>query len=1196
MIRTLRLFIRIFIATLFVLILAPFAIGQGITTGTMKGTVLDPSGAVVPNAQLTATSNAQGTQLQTTSGADGSFSFHAVPIGIYTINIDAAGFANLKVTNVSVNSGATTDLRAASLHVSTATQVEVNGSTEALLQTSDSQVTTTFDAQTIQRAPLNNGFDTAAELIPGVVSTHGDNFSNTNGDNYSVNGQSGRYNNSEIDGQSNNDNTIGGPQFFFANQDAIQELQIITNNFSAQYGRNAGAVINYITKSGANTLHGSGFEFYQGQQLSSFPNQQKSSIFGFCASGQDPSTGCIVPTLPRYVENRYGGTLGGPILKDKLFFFGSTFWDRVRPGAAPTSSLPGITPDPTGLQQLEAAFPGNPAVTALAASGPFGVKTGNPVATPVPASGCPGTPGPNGTCIESISGPGGVTQPVEFAAVQRFVPSVFNDQEHLGRLDFQPTPSDHLFVRYMYQNEQSTGVGGGEFGQIANGAFVDINSATHSIGADWTHTFNERWVDQLRYSFQQAKLDFQGGSFTNCTTTDFGACPAQVIFVGAGNDVGFGENTVFPQGRTVKVTQVQNNATWTHGNHTILFGGEFDYQNSPQFGLFNYNGVFNFQNFSDYLQNGAASQGTNAPAHILMADGNSAIPFTEGDVAAYVQDDWKVSPTFTAHIGLRWEFFSQALNKLHDETVAREANPATAFWDTTLPLSARTDPAADQFYKGFEPRLGFAWNPNFDKKLVIRGGYAINENPAFINLFTLAATAAPVVNFGSVPCSAGACLPANGSLLGAAVRATNLPFLPRGIDPRSRFEQYFPTNFRPPYVQTWTLGIEHQIGTAAVGEIRYVGSKTTHDFQSNNNNPLLANVAAAFPNIVSPSSLCQDPNANGFGRPNCDFSNQAFITNGAFANYNALLLNLTTRNYHGLTSTVSYTFSKNLTNTTDAFRSTGGAGSSIAWPQNPFNPGQGEYGLSGNDFPNVVAISFDYQLPKFVKGGNWLSRLTNGYGLSSIYRFNSGQVYTPFQGIPLDSNTGDTSFCDIGFAGQTVGLDFCRPVLSNKKAPINTVAYLNPFTGPNMGTPAPGTPEYVVYGSDGFDPNTGVYNPGTPIDPTSAHWIINNQAYALAVGNPYPGSPRSLLRGPVFSDLDATITKTTQLTERVSLQLSFAAYNTLNQQYTAPGISTANIGSSGFTQVNNQPSIVVPNGTGSNSGNRFAIIGGKIIF
>ncbi len=1153
---------------------------QGITTGTVKGTVTDPTGALVQNAQITATNTAQGAQLQSISGADGAFSVNAVPIGTYTIAISAQGFSGVKITGVRVNSGATTDLKAVALKLGAATQIEVNGAEEVLLQTSDAQVTTTFDTQTVRTIPLNNGFDTAAELIPGVVSTHGDGFSNTNGDNYSVNGQSGRYNNSEIDGQSNNDNSIGGPQLFFANQDAIDQLQVITDNYSAQYGRNAGAVINYITKSGTNALHGSGFEFYQGQQLSSFQNQQKSSAFGFCAPGQSSSTGCAVPSLPRYVENRYGGTLGGPVLKDKLFFFGSTFWDRVRQGAAPVSSLPGLTPDPTGLQQLASAFPGNPAVAALATYGPYGVAAGNPQ----PASGS--------TQIETITGPGGVTVPVEFAGVQRNIPTLFNDQEHLGRLDYQPTSRDHLFLRYIYQNQLVTGVGGGEVGQIANGAFVNSTDAAHSIGADWTHTFSEHWVDQLRYSFQETKGYFQGGSFPNCTAINIAACPAQLTFFGPNDDLQFGENLVFPQGRTVKVTQIQNNATWTHGNHSVVFGGEFDYQNSPNQGLFYYNGTLNYLNFSDYLQNGTSGQ-----AFTNIADGNPVIPFTEPDAAGYVQDDWKIRPSFTAHIGLRWEYFGQALNKLHDETVARESSAATAFWDPALPLSARTVASTDEFFKGFEPRLGFAWNPNFDKKLVLRGGYSINENPAFYNLFLLAAGAAPVVNFGQVGCVPGqTCLPGSGSLLGAAVRATNLPLLPRGVgvDPRTRFEQVFPTNFRPPYVQTYTLGIEHQIGKGAVGEIRYVGTKTTHDFQSNNANPLLANVAAAFPNVVSPSSLCQTPNATGFGRPDCNFSDVAIIGNGGWSNYNGLLLNLTTRQYRGLTMTASYTFSKDLNNATDGFRSTAGAGSSIAYPQNPLNPSAGERGLSGNDFPNVVGVSFDYQLPKFTSAGNWVSRLTNGFELSGVYRFNSGQVYTPYQNLTLDNITGDTSFCDGGFNGQTVGLDTCRLALSNPKAPANTIAYLNPFTGPNTGTPTPGTPQYVVYNSDFLDPSTGVYNPGTPINPSTAHWIINNQAYAEAVGNPYPGSSRSLLRGQTYSDFDTTIMKTTRLTEHVNLQLSLAAYNVLNQDYLGTG--NANAGSSSFTSTNFNLSTTVPNGTGSNSGNRFVLIGGKVIF
>src|ERR1700733_10103573 len=267
--------------------MAPFANAQGITTGTITGSVVDPSGSAIPNAQITITSNSQGTTRKTTSGTAGDFSISAVPIGQYTLTISASGFSTATVNDLKVNAGATSGLKAIPLSLSTAhTQVEVNGSAAALLETSDSQVTTTLDSQSVQGIPLNNGFDTATEVIPGVVSTHGANFSNTNGDNFSVNGQSGRSNNFELDGQANNDNSVAGPQVFFGSQDAIQRLQGITNTYSAQYGRNAGAVVNYITKSGTNSYHGSAFEFYQGDMLASLTNGEKNPLFGFCASGQ----------------------------------------------------------------------------------------------------------------------------------------------------------------------------------------------------------------------------------------------------------------------------------------------------------------------------------------------------------------------------------------------------------------------------------------------------------------------------------------------------------------------------------------------------------------------------------------------------------------------------------------------------------------------------------------------------------------------------------------------------------------------------------------------------------------------------------------------------------------------------------------------------------------------------------------------
>jgi hypothetical protein len=1173
-----------FILSWTVLSIGALALGQGITTGTVQGTVVDPSGAVIPSAQVELRSDTSGLALSGRSAGDGSFKFLLVPIGSYKLMIRAQGFSDETVENVAVQAGATTNLNHVGLRIGTSEQVVVNGSAAALLETTDSQVTTVFDTQSIENLPLNNGFDTIAEVIPGVVSTggrsYGDNFSNNNGDNFSVNGQNGRYNNFEIDGQSNNDNSIGGPDAFFGSQDAIQEIQVITNDYSAQYGRNAGAVVNYITKSGANAFHGSGFEFYQGQFLSSLANYEKSPNFGFCAPGQNPSTGCLTPILPRYVENRYGGTLGGPILKNKLFFFGSTYWDRLREGATPAESLPDLTPDPTGLSELQAAFPSNPGVEALMGYGPYSIAQGKP--QPIAST----------VTTENVTGPGGNTATIEVAALQRTIPSILNDEEDLGRLDWQPTQKDHLFLRYFYQPGLITGVAGSFIGAIAAGDFVDVPSTTHSVGADWTRSFSAHFVDQVRYSFQEAKIYFEGGAYPKCVATDFDACPAEVNYLGGNNDLNFGGDVLFPQGRTIKITQIQDNATLTVGSHTLLFGGEFDYQNSPNAGLFFYNGEASFGTLSNLIQNGP---GGFATAYSILANGNPVIPFTEPDLAMYFQDDWKALSTLTFHLGMRWEFFGQAVNKLHDETVTRESNPSTAIWPASLPLIDRTASSANQNYTNFEPRIGLAWNPDLDKKVVVRAGYAVNSNPAFINMFELEASGAPVVNTGAIFCSTGNCLPSSGSILSTSFRNTNLPSLSTA-DPRQDDQTTFPKTFRTPYVQTYTLALDREFGDAVVAEARYVGSKTTDDFQSVDANPFLLPVADAFPSMVSPSSLCPDPNATGFGRPDCSNANISRIINGGWSNYNGLQLNLTTRNFHGLTSTVSYTWSKTLNNATDAFRSTGAGGSTIAYSQNPLNTDSAERGLSGNDFTHVTGIAFTYSLPALGHRNGAFSKAVNGFLLSGFYRFSSGQVYTPFQTLDLDQNNGDTSFCDTAFNSSSVGsqLDTCRLVLSNKKAPTSSVAYLNPYTGPQdpvTGAPTLGTPVYVVYGSDGYDAS-GVYSPGTPTDLTSAHWIIDNQAYALAVGNPYPGSSRSLLRGPDFSELDATITKRTKVTEKVEMQLSLAAYNALNQKYLGPG--NPDVSSAAFaSNIFNSSGTTTP---GNSSGNRFFILGGKVIF
>ena len=298
---------------------------------------------------------------------------------------------------------------------------------------------------------------------------------------------------------------------FFGNQDALAEVQVITND-SAEYGKNSGAVVNYITKAGTNAFHGTGYEFYNGSWADSLANQDKSPFFEFCAPGESPSDGCTPPSVPRYVDNRWGGTLGGPILKDKLWFFGSGNFEHTRTGTAPSSSAPFLTPTPNGIMQLQQAFPNNSAVSALAAIGPTSVSSGNLTF---------GTP----TTVDVLG------QPIEFATARRTIASPFNDYEGTGRVDYQLGEHDHIFGRYIYQNSESFGVNFfGPF-EIVTGGFVNVPGTSHYVGADWAHTFNDHFLNQARYSFSRSTSYFEGGGFTRCTgAAILTGCPIRVDF------------------------------------------------------------------------------------------------------------------------------------------------------------------------------------------------------------------------------------------------------------------------------------------------------------------------------------------------------------------------------------------------------------------------------------------------------------------------------------------------------------------------------------------------------------------------------------------------------------------------------------------------------------------------------------------
>ncbi|MEO6806432.1 MAG: TonB-dependent receptor [Edaphobacter sp.] len=1072
------------------------------------------------------------------------------------------------------------------------------------METSQAQITSTFDTQSITDLPTGGGLDKLALLIPGVVRTLGDNFSNTNGVGFSSNGQRGRSNNFEIDGQSNNDNSVAGPQFFFRNEDALQELNVITNNYGAQYGRDAGSVVNYITKSGTNAFHGTAFENYFGSWGSSLTQGQKGVQFGFCAPGSTPVPGRCPPSVPRVTANEFGGSIGGPVLKDRLFFFAGILFRRTTNGAAPSTSTT-FTPTPTGISELQSAFPANPFVASLLNQGPFSVKNGNPVVGSQVGSVvvCPSATGNNtialnGATPVNSSCPAG-SPAIQVGTISRLLPSTSSDDEQVYRGDYQATTRDRFYIRYLYQNAP-THVSGGT---ISTGNYYDTTDKLHSAGADFTHTFSPRWVNQLRYGFQQATITFGDGGYPGCDDANLTNCPSSISITGF---AGYGQQNNIPQGRIVKATQAQDNANVSIGAHQITFGGEFDYQNSPNVFLPNTSGTFAFQGFN-YALAGVAS--------LSLANGNPNIPFKEPDWAAYFQDDWKFNKELTFNLGLRWEYFSQSINLLHNASVARQTGP-NPIWLTTLPLNLTTFPQIPNNYKNFEPRVGFAYNPSFLPGMVVRGGFAINYDPAFYNIFLNAYTSAPIVNTGTINCNGTTvnCLPSGGTS-NALVNAQNAVNNPTGVNPGIKTQSTVNIPFKNPVANNYTLGIQQQLGHVAVMEVRYVGNHSYDQFQNLNGNPFInatppsttvtagqnyQTLAQGFPSLFPASSYCTTVGAVGFGAENCNLTTQSLRANTAFSNYNALQAQLRVQDFRGLSADVAYTWSRAIDNADDIFATTG----ALSTSQSPFNTDRAERGVAGNSFPNVVSVSLVYKVPYYSEQRGFMGHLLGGYSLNTIWTYNSGQVYTPQLGntkaapgnVVIENSTNTSlnpnnlktipyanqgqalfSFCDFNYNTNSLGNDSCRPILSSSTAPNSSVGY---NAGPGVG--------YLDFST------------GQSTTPSNVHWLLNNEYEAEARGNPYPGVGRNTLRGNTINQADASIFKTVRMNERFSGQLRLNVYNVANRAYYGTpdvALNDSNLAVRGYNSFNTYKSNA-GGGVGSpfGKGTRNIQLGAKIIF
>ena len=905
-------FTKILIAGL-ALFMCQIAIFGQAQTGTLRGTITDPNGGVVAGATVTAKNQATGVASgNVTTNSDGGFSIPNLVPGKYTVTAEQAGFSKKAVTDVSVALGSVSDVTVALAVGAPSETVTVTSAGDEPITRDQAQISTVFETRKIEDLPSNGaggGLDTLALLAPGVVASRNSGV-NTDGVGLSVNGNRGRSNNFQIDGSDNNDLSIGGPSFFVGNQSQVAEYQIITNNFSAQYGRNSGAVVNIITKGGGNDFHGDLFEYHQdNRNLNSLNNKERLEV------------GRTKPNRSLY--NVFGGTVGGPLWtprfgegvpaiwkgKDRAFFFFSFQGIRNPSIVQARGGQQSILASEFG--RLQSSFPGNAAITNITQLSAFAISHGGQrPRTDIPTNlggtvssafyfgvqpaGCTtrviavGTAAPAACATNTYTtfinpatgqpfltgGPfdvfnlGSATAPNLFqgAFAERDYTAPFTQNEYSIRFTVRPSDRDNVDFRYLTQKSVNVNNGGS-----SNGFTYDVPATSKNLGGTWVHQFGSALTSEFKATTQNLNVEFGGAG----TIFGRGAIPkpanigdtiANISFAGILSLRGsaalstIGGATNIPQGRLVKVYQFADTLTWIHGKHNLVFGAEFKHLINKVPFLPLYQGSFAYATGTALarLQN-------NAPSAISLTAGDPVTTYTENDQYYFVQDDFKIRSNLTLNLGVRYEYTGQPINQLHDITLARESGSPRAIFDPTLPISVRTVPFVKPDKNNFAPRIGFAWSPKFesgflrtlfgDNGTVIRGGFALAYDPAFYNILLNLQNVAPYSAALSLS-SANALASSTTSPFPLALNptATNLQaiasatnVLPLGkLNPIFLAQTQVSPGFHSPYSEQFSFGIQRQINRGNVFEISYVGTQGVGLFQSVLANPFIRPLVSGF--------------------------------------------------------------------------------------------------------------------------------------------------------------------------------------------------------------------------------------------------------------------------------------------------------------------------------------------------------------
>ena len=944
-------------------------------TAEVLGTVRDNSGAIVPKAVVTLLNQDTGIQLKTTADESGNYDFFNVRVGRYTVTAELAGFTRFSATDVVVNVNARQRVDI-TLQVGAVTEtIEVKGAAAAL-DTDSSEHGQVINTQQIVELPLNGrNYSDLALLTTNVhKSPLAMNATTPREGAFNVNGMRSTYNNFLLDGLDNNAYSTSNQGF--SNQvanpspDAIAEFKVITSNFSAEYGRVGGAVVNVAMRSGTNQLHGTLFEFLRNTDLN--------------AVGYFKPTGGVKPPLQR---NQFGATLGGPIVKNRVFFFVDYEGYRQLQKGLAFVNLPNMT-DRQGILPV-------------------------PVVNPLT-----GTVYPAGTPIQMIAFArkvlGDLPATTGTGRSNNFSQLITNPRDYAdkydAKIDGQIQSNMSAFLRFSQRKDNQfyqpaiAGPSGGD----GNG-YVRALSQGAAFGYTWA--ISPTSLLEFRSGFTHIVAGKQPPFLGGASMQDLYGIPGLPTFSQLTGGMNTQNITGFSgMGRQATNPQFQNPTGWDQkvnyarikGRHALKMGAEMQLVHTevmdinPVYGLEGYAGQFSKPTCA---QLGAASGCSIAadsssynladfmfglPSQVQLANylvGN----YRQRLYFLYLQDDFKVSSKLTLNLGLRWEYASPRWER---DNVLSNFDPTTNKMITASSGGTYNRTLVDPDYRNWAPRLGLAYSIN--PKTVFRGGYGIS----YVHLNRLGSADelginGPQVVIGTV----NQTIPAGGTVPSGFI--TTQGGFPASLDSPASFNpvnanvSYIPRSTRWPYVQTWYAAVQRELTKQWVVELAYTGS---HGVRL----PIIADYNQAVPNAVGASLGTQAR------RPNQSFGAITWVDPAGFTSYNGLSARVEHRFAAGLYFLNSFTWSKALGNTEQALETA--SGQTTANPQNVYNLAA-ERGPSAFDIKFMNITSVVYQLPfghnrKF--GSNWngvVDAFIGGWELNTINTANTGMpvniIYTP---------------------------------------------------------------------------------------------------------------------------------------------------------------------------------------------------------